>query len=201
MLRDLRYRSVVSLGRDFHLEEEHALHTAALALEIFDRTKQMHRLGALEREYLCYGAILHDIGLAISHSQHHLHSYYLIRNAELFGFTENEKEIIANIGRYHRKSHPKIKHPGFMNLTEKDRETVKKLAAILRIADGLDRMHSSAIKLVSCRVRAGTITFVLRHDSRSRVDISIWGAETKKFLFEEVFQLKVNFESTVKSAE
>lgn len=199
-LRDLRYRSVISLGRDFQLEEGHALHTARLALEIFDRTKMIHRMGAAEREYLHYGAILHDIGLVISHSQHHLHSYYLIRNAELFGFTENEKEIMANVGRYHRKSHPKIKHPGFMNLAEKDRDTVKKLAAILRIADGLDRMHSSAIKLVDCRVRAGTVTFVLRHGSGDRVDISLWGAETKKFLFEDVFELKVNFESQVKPA-
>ncbi len=194
MFIDLRYKSVIALGRTFRLEEKHAFQTEKLALEIFDQLKSLHRLKHAEREYLRYAAILHDIGLVLSHSQHHIHSYYLIRNAELFGFTENEKEIIANISRYHRKSHPKMKHPGFLNLSDNDREKVRKLAAILRIADGLDRMHSSAIEFVRCVIRRNTVNLILKYSSKSNIDIAIWGADVKKFLFEEVYGRKVNFE-------
>jgi len=194
MFVDLRYKSVTTLGRTFRLEEKHAFQTEKLALEIFDQLKPLHKLKHAEREYLRYAAILHDIGLVLSHSQHHIHSYYIIRNAELFGFTENEKEIIANISRYHRKSHPKMKHPGFLNLSDTDRDKVKKLSAILRIADGLDRMHSSAIEFVRCIIRRNSVNMMLKYSSKSNIDIAIWGADVKKFLFEEVYGKKVNFE-------
>jgi exopolyphosphatase/guanosine-5'-triphosphate,3'-diphosphate pyrophosphatase len=164
-------------------------------MEIFDSLKQLHGLGQTEREYLYYAAVLHDIGLTLSHSQHHIHSYYLIRNAELVGFTENEKEIIANTGRYHRKSHPKLKHQGYFNLSFKDRQTVKKLAAMLRIADGLDRMHSSLIHSVTARRGRKNVVFGLAHKRGVDLGGDLWGAEIKKYLFEEVFGVKVEFSS------
>ncbi len=197
-LNDIRYKSVLQMAESFRFEREHAEHTAGLALSIFDQTKDLHKLGDTEREYLEAATVLHEIGNFISHTQHHRHSYYLIRNAELLGFTEDEKEIIANIARYHRKSHPKSKHPEFSKLNDEDRDVVKKLSSILRIADGLDRTHSSVVEDVYVRLDGDTISFVLNKNkpgSSGTLELEIWGAEQKKKLFEETFGFKALFET------
>lgn len=194
-LDDIRYKSVVHLAQRFKYEMVHTHHVTDLALKIFDQTKPLHGLNDIERLYLEAAALLHDIGLFISHSQHHRHSYYLIRNGELLGYTENEKEIIANVARYHRKSHPKPKHEWFTALTTEDQTIVRKLAAILRIADGLDRTHSSAIRDVDCRVNKKSVTVVLYHDQESPIDLEIWGAVRKSELFNETYGYAIAFQS------
>lgn len=211
-LHDIRYKSVIHLAENFKYEKSHAHHVAQLALSIFDQTKELHGLGDSGREYLEAAAILHEIGNFISHSQHHRHGYYLIRNSELLGFTENEKEIIANLARYHRKSHPKSKqHPEFARLSGDEKETVRKLASILRIADGLDRTHSSAVSSVTIPPLEGGkgavstspleggkagVTFFLtkKSGSTANLELEIWGAEQKKKLFEDTFDVSVSFQ-------
>jgi exopolyphosphatase/guanosine-5'-triphosphate,3'-diphosphate pyrophosphatase len=192
-LNDIRYGSVLHLAENFGYEREHSHHVAHLALRIFDETKRLHRLGKTEREYLEAAAILHEIGLSISHSQHHLHSYYLVRNADLLGFTENEKEIIANIARYHRKSHPKDKHSGIQNLSAEERSLVAQLASILRIADGLDRTHSSVIADLKGKMRKNSLQIRLKKKKGFPTDLELWGANRKKELFENTFKREVKF--------
>lgn len=193
-LDDIRYNSVLHLAENFGYEKQHSQHVALLSMRIFDQTKKLHVLGKREREYLEAAAILHEIGLFVSHVQHHWHSYYLIRNGELLGFTENEKAIIANVARYHRKSHPKYKHEGYQNLSAEDQEVVTKLASILRIADGLDRTHASLITDVLCKLSKKAAVLKLRREPRSHVELEIWGADRKKDLFESTFDLIVRFE-------
>ncbi len=192
-LDDLRYSNVRHLAESLHFEKAHSQQVAKLALRMFDQTSTMHRLGLPEREYLEAAALLHEIGLFVSHAQHHRHSYYLIRNAELLGFTENEKEIISNIARYHRKSHPKIKHEGFRKLGPEDQKIVCKLASILRIADGLDRTHSSVIKDLRCRVSRKKVSITLQRRDSLPIELELWGADRKKQLFEETFRASVRF--------
>lgn len=188
-LSNIRYSSVLHLAKTFHFDEEHSRQIAKLSLQIFDQTQGLHQLDVREREFLEYAALLHEVGLFISHAQHHRHSYYLIRNAELAGFTDTEKEIIANIARYHRKSHPKSKHEGFLRLSEKDRVIVKKLAAILRLADGLDRGHSKKVSDIKCTANGRKVTL----NVKSVEDLSLeeWAVNMKKSLFEEVYHKKV----------
>ncbi len=195
-LTDIRYKSVKQLAENLKYEKVHSEHTTRLALSIFDQTRSLHKLGNLGREYLEASSILHEAGCFVSHSQHHRHSYYLIRNSELLGFTENEKEIIANVARYHRKSHPKQKHETFAKLNANDQSTVRKLASILRIADGLDRTHASAVKAVNCININGELIITLKRDdsNHSNLELEIWGAESKKALFEETYGVKVRFE-------
>lgn len=123
---NLRNNSVNAILNTFRVDKKHAYQTAKIALEIFDQIKSRYNLNNQERVYLYYAALLHDIGLTLSHSKHHIHSYYIIKNTDMIGFTENEKEIIASIARYHRKSHPKLKHPEYLNLDIKNRQIVKK---------------------------------------------------------------------------
>jgi exopolyphosphatase/guanosine-5'-triphosphate,3'-diphosphate pyrophosphatase len=192
-LHDIRYNSVVHLAENFHYEEDHARHVSDLALMLFDQTRRAHGLGNAEREYLEAASLLHEIGLYLSHSQHHLHSFYLIRNSELLGFTENEKDIIANIARYHRKSHPRNKHENFGSLEPGERKVVLTLAAILRIADGLDRGHSSKVRDLVCRRRGEKTVCTLAARSKRGMDLELWGVDRKKELFEEVFGTKLSF--------
>ena len=108
---------------------------AALALALFDGTAERHRLGDGERALLEYAALLHDIGHHISYRGHHKHTYYLIKNGELRGFTPLEIEMLANVARYHRRGHPRRKHPEFGALSRAERRTVRVLAGLLRVAD------------------------------------------------------------------
>lgn len=192
-LHDIRYASVLHIASNFQYEKKHAHHVACLALRIFDQTEALHHLGARERAYLEAAALLHEVGLFVSHAQHHRHSYYLIRNAELLGFTENEKEIIANIARYHRKSHPKVKHEGYNRLESEEQLVVHKLASILRVADGLDRTHAGAIRDVRAQIGRSHCTFTLVRKNHADGELELWGAERKKELFEETFHTRLEF--------
>ncbi|MCK6542994.1 Ppx/GppA family phosphatase [bacterium] len=182
-LSNIRYRSVIHLAENFHYDAEHAHQVTRLALSIFDQTVKIHKLGSTEREFLEFAAIMHEVGFFVSHAQHHRHSYYLIRNAELAGFTDQEKEVIANIARYHRKSHPKPKHDGFVNLSIENQRLVCKLAGILRIADGLDRTHSQSITSLRCKIQPKHI--LIKAHCKSSGTLEQWAVNMKKGLFEE----------------
>ena len=92
--------------------------------------------------------MLANVGLVVAHSQHHLHAYYVIRNSELAGLTDNEIEVIAQIARYHRKSEPKQSHEAFAALSASDQRLVRSLAGVLRVAIGLDRRHDGRVAAV-----------------------------------------------------
>lgn len=190
-LDNIRYKSVLHLAESYNYEKTHSHHVARLAARIFDQTKHLHALGHLEKEFLEAAALLHEIGIYVSHSQHHRHSYYLVKNSELLGYTDNEKEIIGNVARYHRKSHPKPKHEAFTHLTGDDQQLVRILAGILRIADGLDRSHNSSVHDVKIRHTGKVLTFRLQKARGKNVEMDVWGAERKKELLEEVFGVTI----------
>ena len=195
-IRNVRELSVRHLAENSNYEQQHADHVAALALSIFDQTKRLHGLGPEARSYLYFASLLHDIGYHISHTEHHQHSYYIISHADLLGFTNEEIEIIANIARYHRKSHPKLKHEGFARLlTDDHRDTVRKLASILRIVEGLDRGNIGIVQSVNCKITRNSIELRLKRKKFASRDLEleIWGAERKKMLFEEVYGREVHF--------
>ena len=152
-LRDVSRRSIRALAERCDDDLAHSAHVATLALQLFDATESLHGLPADAREYLEAGALLANVGLVISHSKHHLHSYYVIRNSELTGLTDTEIEIIAQIARYHRKSAPKASHAEFGRLSPEHQRLVKTLAGILRVAIGLDRSHDGRVRSVMAQVR------------------------------------------------
>ena len=148
-LRDLRRANVIRLAEQLDPDAAHARHSAELALAVFDRTRGLHDLGDEHRELLEAAAILHNVGLFISHSGHHKHSYYVIRHTEqLTGFTDHEIELVAQIARYHRKSLPASKHVPFAELRPEDQQAVRTLAGMVRITIGLDRRHAAAVRTV-----------------------------------------------------
>src|SRR5207245_6117854 len=140
-------------------ENRHAHQFARLAERIFhylSRSNLPTNLNRHHRTMLSAVALLHDVGYHIAHESHHKHSLYLIKNSELTGFSEAERDVIANVARYHRGSEPKERHEYFAVLNQVDHSTVITLAAILRVADALDRRHDSRVSDVRC-VRNGRV--------------------------------------------
>jgi exopolyphosphatase/guanosine-5'-triphosphate,3'-diphosphate pyrophosphatase len=183
--RDMRARSVDRLLRRGNAEVLHAAHVARLALEIFDQTHALHQLTATEREWLHYAALLHDVGCYIGFAKHQRHSYYLITHGDLTGFSSDEVEAIASVARYHRGGRPKDSHPNWRRLDPYMRVVVEKLAAILRIADGLDRNHRQLVATVACRVRSRRLE--IEASARADCEPELDAARKKSNLFERVF--------------
>lgn len=190
-LSHLRYESITNLCRKFGVEGDHCTHVKNTALKLFDDLQAMHYLTNREREFLESAAMLHDVGYFISPDEHHKHSYYLIRNSSMPGFTNGEAEKIANIARYHRKSHPKRKHENFTKLTLEQQKTVRILAGILRIAEGIDRRQLQLVKNVKAFIRNNEIFINLYPANGIDTDIELWGAIRRKPLMEETFGKKV----------
>src|SRR5260370_490230 len=142
---DVRRRTRIELAGRGSDRPEHAMQIARLSVGLFGQTRGVHGLGDREREWLEYAAILHDIGVHISYERHHKHSYYLVQNGDLRGFEPDEIEAIALIARYHRQATPKRKHDGYRDLRRRIRRRVRTLAAILRLAESLDRSHAQTI--------------------------------------------------------
>src|SRR6185436_11596129 len=157
---DVRARSVLSVARRYGYDAPHSHHVARLAARIFDDTHELHGMGESERKLLEYAALLHDIGYHIAHNNHHKHALYLIKNAEMPGFTVNEIALMATTVRYHRGSLPKTgmpkrskrEHEDYRGLERTQRSTLLKLASILQIADGLDRSHRQLVREVRCEL-------------------------------------------------
>ncbi|HWB29731.1 MAG TPA: Ppx/GppA phosphatase family protein [Vicinamibacterales bacterium] len=172
---DVRRRSVIELAERCNYLAPHAQQVARLALAIFDATRSRHGLGSREREWLEYAAILHDVGTHISYERHHKHSYYLIRHGGLRGFEPEEIEIIALVARYHRQATPKKSHAEYAALPERARRVVRVLAAIVRLAEGLDRSHGQVVSDLDLRSRNGRVA--MRLTSRGDADLELWAAD------------------------
>jgi exopolyphosphatase/guanosine-5'-triphosphate,3'-diphosphate pyrophosphatase len=186
---DPRRRSVFELARRCNFDEKHASQVAALSLQLFDSLEKLHRLSRPERELLEFAALLHDIGWHIGHSGHHKHSAYLIKNGDLEGFSPHELDLLANIARYHRKSPPKKSHPDFQSLDPASQLLVRKLASLLRIADGLDRGHYSNVQSVSTRTTTSSVT--IRIHAQHDAALELWAARHKTDMFEQTFHHRV----------
>jgi exopolyphosphatase/guanosine-5'-triphosphate,3'-diphosphate pyrophosphatase len=192
----VRQRSVLKIAQKYQVNLEYCDRVANLALSLFNQTKgHLHNWDSEEREFLWVAAILHNCGLHISHSSHHKHSYYLIRNGELLGFTETEIEVIANIARYHRRNAPKKKHENYSNLpSKKHRQLVNQLSAILRLAVALDRRQIGAIERVQCEYYPDIRELHLRLQAskpEDNCDLELWSLNYEKGVFEAEYGVKL----------
>ncbi|MDT8342774.1 MAG: HD domain-containing protein, partial [Longimicrobiales bacterium] len=168
---------VREFARKCRANEPHFEQVAFLGGRLFDALADPLSLDPEDRELLVAAAILHDIGYLISHARHHKHAYHLITHSGLPGFSGREIEIVANVARYHRRAHPKKSHEAWARLGSDDRERVRRLAGLLRVADGLDRTHGSEVTDVEAEMRDGRIRIVARAEREPRVDL--WNANRK----------------------
>ncbi|MBI5852653.1 MAG: Ppx/GppA family phosphatase [Planctomycetes bacterium] len=181
-----------ALGRRYHADAAHAETVRSLAVELFDGTAPLHGLVRADRDLLEAAALLHDIGVFVANTSHHKHAWYLIRSSDLPGLDDKSREVVAQVARYHRRAHPSRKHAPFDELSAAERERVRRLAALLRIADGLDRSHRGKVTALELSLDATT----LRIRPRAREDLALerLGLAEKCGLFETVFCRKVVLE-------
>lgn len=186
---DPRRRSVLDLARRCAWHQSHAEQVARLCVELFDQLAPLHQFGPDERQLIEFAAMLHDIGWHISREGHHKHSMYLVLHGGLKNFTEEEVAIIANIARYHRKSAPKPTHRQYAKLSRRARRIVCAGAALLRVADGLDRSHGSVVSSVRCELTDKKVELHVK--ARGDAELEIWGARSKMDMFRDVFDRKL----------
>lgn len=190
---DVRRRSVIELAEKCAYLPDHAGQVARLSLALFDATRVRHGLGAREREWLEYGALLHDIGKHISYEAHHKHSHYLIRYGGLRGFDPDEIEIIGLVARYHRQAPPRKSHEGYGQLSRPRRRAVKWLSAMVRLAEGLDRSHGQVVRDLRLRTTRSGVRIALR--VKSDAELEEWAAIRHATPLARMLDAPVRFET------
>ena len=183
-------KAAVKLGRGHQFDEQHAMQVTGLALSLFDQLTGIHKLSGENKKLLLAASVLHDIGAGISAKGHHKHSFSLILASDLPGLSKNEKLVAANIARYHRKNEPRKWHAMYSRLTLEDKDTVQKLSAILRIADGLDRSHLQRVQSLTVSIKKKAMTMNVHADGD--ITAETWALRKKTAMFEKVYGLPLN---------
>ncbi len=186
---DPRMRSVVLLAERCGHRRTHAEQVRRLAGSLYGQLQPLHQLDGRYCELLRHACLLHDVGYLISQKGHHKHSYYLIRNGGLQGFTDLEIEIIANLARYHRRSLPRKTHYSIRHLDKAGRLAVRKLIPILRLANALDRTHYSVIDDVRCRLHKDRVEIQVRSDRDS--ELEVYMARRIAPIFEKAYGMRM----------
>jgi exopolyphosphatase/guanosine-5'-triphosphate,3'-diphosphate pyrophosphatase len=186
-----RTESLEQVSQKYLYDAAHAQHVSQLALNLFYQLQDLHRLPERYAGILHAAALLHDIGLFIAGPKHHKHSYYLIKSSGMKSFGKLDLELVANIARYHRKAHPSPKHLGFSQLAPHHQETVRKLSALLRVADALDFRREQVVESVSCAVDRDNALTIAAAAERN-IGGELHRAFKKGKLLQEVFNVKLS---------
>lgn len=189
-------RAVISSARavaqKYRVDRKHSSHVASLAVRLFDELQDEHGLGRRSRLVLQVASLMHEVGGFVSSRAHHKHSYYLISNSEVYGLKRRELEIAAHIARYHRRNCPRPAHVEYMALSREGRMAVSKLAALLRLADALDRAHAQRVRDFTCERRGED--FIINVHGVTELGIERRAVSAKGDLFEDVYCLRIRLE-------
>jgi len=189
-------RELAQLNRDQRKEVEriclrydvrlkHARQVAAMASTLFHELQPLHQLAPGYGKLLEAAAYLHDVGHYVNDVSHHKHSYYLVANSDISGFTRAELEFIANLCRYHRKASPSPDHTNLRGLGPEERQALLLTIPLLRIADSLDRSGEQRIRAIDCQIRNGQALIQLR--ASADVELEQWAAERTAELFRQTY--------------
>jgi exopolyphosphatase/guanosine-5'-triphosphate,3'-diphosphate pyrophosphatase len=179
------WEAAVRLGDKYQLDMEHAALISKLSGQLFDQTRDLHRLDEGYKLLLQVGSLLHDIGHFVNPIDHDKHGYYILKHNPLIGLNEHQQEIVANLVRYHRKDFPSLEDANFKALAQKDRLIVTKLSALLRLADVMDMSHNGRVTQVELQQKKKTWTLTLR--GKGDLMLAKWALNKRRALFEEVF--------------
>jgi len=185
-------QSALAVAEKYHVDVSHATNVAEMAVRQFDALQAEHGLTARHRLLLHVAALVHETGSYISNRAHHKHSHYLVTHSELFGLRREELAVVALVARYHRRACPKPTHPEYMGLPRDQRMVVSKLAAMLRVADALDRGHGQPARGIRCEPVGEE--FVIHVAGAADLSLERRTAEAKADLFQDVFGLRVRLE-------
>jgi exopolyphosphatase/guanosine-5'-triphosphate,3'-diphosphate pyrophosphatase len=186
-------RDPLRLFREFaercQSDRRHVEHVRKLSLQLFEQLGQTLGCGPEEQLLLEAASLLHDVGQLVSYPKHHKHSYSLITHAERLGLAPRDRELVALVSRYHRRTGPRKRHPEYAALPPADQEIVRRLSAILRVADGLDRGHSAAVETAASRLDAHALTLTVTPAAKGTdLGLECWGASRKADVLAKLLQ-------------
>ncbi len=183
-----RAESLEQVCQKYSYDVGHSRQVSQLALNLFYQTQTLHKLPEKYASILHAAAMLHDIGMFIADGKHHKHSYYLIKSSGMKSFSKPDLELVANVARYHRKAHPSQKHLGFSQLSPLDKDVVRKLSALVRVADALDFRREQRVESVSCTLdKSRTLTMAVASATNIKDELE-WATKKGK-LVQEVFNV------------
>ena len=179
-------REVFGLFSRYDRDFDHPRKVAELACSLFDQTRHLHGYGDWDRTMLYCAAILHDIGHALSETKHEEFTFEAIMRHRFGLISEHERELIANIANLHRQPFSKLNFRHLGLLAEGDQLRVKRLAALLRIADALDESGRRAVREVRCYEENGIVYLDLHAVAKAIPERTAAGR--KADLFENVYR-------------
>jgi exopolyphosphatase / guanosine-5'-triphosphate,3'-diphosphate pyrophosphatase len=181
-----------SFSRRLERDQRHAEHVRELSLQLFDQLQPLHHLAPEARVILEAGALLHDVGHTVSHRGHHKHGEYLTMNGDIPGLEGRERALAAAVVRYHnRKAEPADHHISYAALNTGDRRLARRLASLVRIAEGLDHSHRQRINAIKAKFQRGAVGLQLQ--ARGDASEDILDANRSAELFEKEFHTQLYF--------
>lgn len=180
-----REDALISLGKHYNVDSRHASHVRDLLLQLFDALEDVHRLPSEYAHWVAASAMLHEVGSYVNRSGRHRHTYYLIANSELFGFSPYQRHVIAAIARYMGKSRPSDRDREVRNLRPSTRDLLDRAVVLLRIARALNQGRRGIVQKVRAKAQGPEVTLELR--GKSGMDLEIWAVEKERSYFRDVF--------------
>lgn len=182
-----RWESIKRAVEHYRVDLQHALHVRDSALLLFSSLKSVHQLPPDYREWLAAAAMLYEVGDYVNRNGHHRHTYYIIANSEILGYTPQERRIIGSIARYLGKSRPTPGDGPMSGLSPEEQENVQKASVLLRIARALNMGRSQSVGKVGVSARNGRVAMKLTPRGKASVDLEVWSIEKDRSYFREVF--------------
>jgi exopolyphosphatase/guanosine-5'-triphosphate,3'-diphosphate pyrophosphatase len=182
-----RWESIKRAVEHYRVDLNHALHVRDSALLLFSSLKSVHQLPAEYREWLSAAAMLYEVGDYLNRNGHHRHTYYIIANSEILGYTPQQRRIIGSIARYLGKSRPTPGDGAMSTLSPEEQENVQKASVLLRIARALNMGRSQSVGKVGVSARNGRVAMKLTPRGKASVDLEVWSIEKDRSYFREVF--------------
>jgi len=181
-----RQDALLETCKRYGVDRRYSEHVCELALQLFEALKRLHNLPSEYRQWITAAAMLHEVGSYINRSGRHRHSYYLISNSEIFGFTPEQRTVIAAIARYMGKSRPALDDSFLKKLRVGDRGALPKAVLLLRLARALNQSRRGAVQKITARIQDSNV-WLRPVGKRELMDLELWATEKEKGYFREVF--------------
>jgi exopolyphosphatase/guanosine-5'-triphosphate,3'-diphosphate pyrophosphatase len=169
---------VERLSVRYGIARKHSRKVAELARSLFLSLQPLHQLPLEMGKVLEAAAYLHDVG-------------HVVANSDMPGFTNRERELVATLCRYHRKTLPAPRHTTSQSLNGEEAQAVLRLIPLLRLADSLDRSHTQRVQSVECKIQDGQVT--MQVSPSVDIDLELWAVERAGEVFRRVYGLPVVF--------
>ncbi len=182
-----RWESIKRAVEHYRVDMHHALHVRDSALLLFSSLKSVHQLPMEYREWLSAAAMLYEVGDYVNRNGHHRHTYYIIANSEILGYTPQQRRIIGSIARYLGKSRPTPGDGPMSALSPEEQENAAKASVLLRIARAMNMGRSQSVGKVGVSARSGKVSIKLTPRAKASVDLEVWAIEKDQSYFREVF--------------